>query len=306
MVVLTTGSGVPPLLPTPRSIELLGGAFARSDATFSFSLASSAAEAAGLGSKLAAQLNDNACAATVGKGEATGHTHETISITMAIRPHVHAAAERRRRRHHQQGGQGEWGRGEEWVEKDAHGPILVGPEAYELVLTRGQLQISAEHIAGLQHGSTTALQLLRQHRSPLHASVVPALRIADAPVSAYRGIMIDNIRQPHSFAFHMQMVELLAAAKLNVYQLHTSDTGGYSLPSKVCKRCCVLVVCNFFFFFSFFFFPFELVDTYVQFLLTPFLPTIASKGIPCAANGKVRADPPRSKAVGNESNLARG
>jgi hexosaminidase len=110
---------------------------------------------------------------------------------------------------------------------DAHGPIA-GSESFELLLLRNQtLQVLASDRAGLFYGTRTALQLIQgANHMPL-----PLLRIIDAPISSYRGVMIDIARQPHSFDFHMAMLDKLAAAKLNVYQLHSSDDSGYTMPS---------------------------------------------------------------------------
>lgn len=113
---------------------------------------------------------------------------------------------------------------------DAHGPIA-GHEAYTLELRAGgRMTIAAEHAAGLFYGTRTALQLLSGGAS---GAPLPPIRISDAPVSSYRGLMIDNIRQAHNASFHSMMLDKMAAVKMNVYQLHASDTDGYSMPSKV-------------------------------------------------------------------------
>eukprot|EP00035_Acanthoeca_spectabilis_P008820 m.158923 g.158923 ORF g.158923 m.158923 type:complete len:699 (-) comp14513_c1_seq4:69-2165(-) len=106
---------------------------------------------------------------------------------------------------------------------DEHG-VIGGPEAYALTLRGNTLRITGQR-AGLVHAVQTVRQLLTS------GSPLPAVEIVDAPVFAYRGLMIDNVREPHSFAFHMQMLDYLAANKMNVYQLHASDDQGYSLPS---------------------------------------------------------------------------
>lgn len=110
---------------------------------------------------------------------------------------------------------------------DDHGLILSGEEAYELFTSPRKIQITASAISGLRLGITTALQLLRHSVG----TTIPSLRMADSPVSTYRGLMIDNVRQPHNFTFHMAMLDHLAEAKLNIYQLHASDDQGYSMPS---------------------------------------------------------------------------
>jgi hexosaminidase len=121
------------------------------------------------------------------------------------------------------------------VQHDAHGAIT-GPEAYELVVQNSSITITASAMAGMIYGTKTALQLLTGNEG-FGANVVsapsslPALRIVDAPISRYRGVMIDNVRNAHSFEFHMSMLDQLGKHKLNIYQLHASDDQGYSMPS---------------------------------------------------------------------------
>jgi hexosaminidase len=117
---------------------------------------------------------------------------------------------------------------------DVHGAIA-GPESYELVLARGGannhtiMTIEASGPAGLFYGTLTAMQLV--HGARRRGGMLPPLRIIDAPVSSYRGVMVDNVRNAHNASFHMAFLDKLAAAKMNVYQLHASDDQGYSLPS---------------------------------------------------------------------------
>ena len=93
---------------------------------------------------------------------------------------------------------------------DAYG-VIEGDEAYELVLAEeGTMRIYSATARGLYYGSRTALKLVGRREG------IPLVRIVDGPVSQYRGVMIDNVRQPHSFAFHMEMLERMAAVHLNV------------------------------------------------------------------------------------------
>jgi N-acetyl-beta-hexosaminidase len=72
--------------------------------------------------------------------------------------------------------------------RDAHGAIG-GEESYEITLTESGMTIAAPAPAGLFYGTRTALQLLRkaQHQR------LPPLQIFDAPVSAYRGVMVSTL-----------------------------------------------------------------------------------------------------------------
>ena len=67
--------------------------------------------------------------------------------------------------------------------------LINGVEAYDLVFEDGNMTINAPTTNGLFYGTQTALQLLRG----MH-DLMPSLRIRDSPVSVYRGVMIDNVR----------------------------------------------------------------------------------------------------------------
>ena len=116
------------------------------------------------------------------------------------------------------------------TQSDVHG-VIGGPEGYGLVVTvEDGVTISAGTERGLFYGTRTALQLLKGAR---RKGRLPSLRIRDSPVSQYRGLMIDNVRNAHNASFHMDFIEKLAQYKLNVYHIHSSDDQGYSLPSSL-------------------------------------------------------------------------
>ena len=196
LVLLSPGAHVPNLVPSVRSMRRLGG----DDAAVSRPVlrAASAAERPVL-----SLLNDELQRLELLGGGAAYPIELRLCATACT---------------------GEGGR----VPRDAHG-VIGGHEAYELRIGGDAGHVAARTRAGLFYGTRTLLQLL-QGAAGLGGRL-PPLHIIDAPVSAYRGLMVDNVRKPHDLSFHLDFIARLAMLKLNVYHLHASDDQGYSLPS---------------------------------------------------------------------------
>lgn len=197
---------LPTLLPRPRSVVLLGGAFIEvAEVSVVCTGGVDTADVAWLAQfertararLTSTSASDSVVGSAAAKTRATGRGFVKVRVTLLENTDSLPA-----------------------TAVDEHGPIA-GPEAYVLELREGVLNLWGRR-AGLTHGLHTAQQLLRlrANQAPL-----PALRIVDSPVYTYRGVMVDTARQPHSFLFHMAMLDQLAANKLNIYQLHASDGG---------------------------------------------------------------------------------
>ncbi len=108
-------------------------------------------------------------------------------------------------------------------------PAVGVAESYVLtVLNRSghqpQAQLNAADEAGLRYGLFTLAQLLRQYERHM-----PALRIADRPRFAHRGIMLDISRdRVPTMAELFRLVELFASLKINHLQLYTEHTFAYA------------------------------------------------------------------------------
>jgi hexosaminidase len=102
----------------------------------------------------------------------------------------------------------------------------LGPEAYELKVAPHRITVSASTAAGLFYGAVTLWQLLPTGRE---AGPIPVQTIRDAPVYAWRGLMLDSARHFQSPAFVRSMIDWMAWHKLNVLHWHLTDDQGWRL-----------------------------------------------------------------------------
>jgi hexosaminidase len=100
-----------------------------------------------------------------------------------------------------------------------------GPaQSYRLAITEDALLLTAPDEAGLFHGVQSVRQLLAADPSRL-----PCVTVEDAPLLPWRGLMIDVARHFMPLAFLYELVEELAALKLNVLHLHLTDDQGWRI-----------------------------------------------------------------------------
>ena len=102
----------------------------------------------------------------------------------------------------------------------------LGPEAYEITVMPQQITVSASSAAGLFYGAVTLWQLLPPGSS---GGQIPVQTIRDAPVYAWRGLMLDSARHFQSPAFVRSMIDWMAWHKLNVLHWHLTDDQGWRL-----------------------------------------------------------------------------
>jgi hexosaminidase len=98
------------------------------------------------------------------------------------------------------------------------------PEAYKLEAKRGGANISASDDAGLFYGAVTLWQLATAGRDPI-AGII----IEDAPRFPWRGMMLDSARHFQSPAFVKQLIDWMAAHKLNRLHWHLVDDQGWRI-----------------------------------------------------------------------------
>ena len=100
-----------------------------------------------------------------------------------------------------------------------------GPaQSYRLEITEDALRLTAPDEAGLFHGVQSVRQLLAADPSRL-----PCLTVEDAPLLPWRGLMIDVARHFMPLTFLYELVDELAAVKLNVLHLHLTDDQGWRI-----------------------------------------------------------------------------
>ena len=93
-------------------------------------------------------------------------------------------------------------------------------QSYTLDMTATHVHIRALHQTGAFYGVMTLMQLLRQYGNKL-----PQLHIEDSPDFAARGIMLDISRDKvPTMKTLFELVDMMAALKLNELQLYTEHT----------------------------------------------------------------------------------
>lgn len=104
-------------------------------------------------------------------------------------------------------------------------------EAYRLSIDTDGVEIAAGHIKGLFYGVQSLLQLLPPVRN--NASLaLPYLEIEDAPLLSWRGLMLDVSRHFYTTNQIKDLLDLMAAYKLNVFHWHLVDTEAWRLEVK--------------------------------------------------------------------------
>ena len=98
------------------------------------------------------------------------------------------------------------------------------PSGYHLVISAHHIILTAAHDSGVFYGLITLSQLLYRH--PHH---LPAVSITDYPRFRYRGVLLDSARHYFTVAQIKQLLDAMAAQKLNVLHWHLSDDEGFRL-----------------------------------------------------------------------------
>jgi hexosaminidase len=108
-----------------------------------------------------------------------------------------------------------------------------GAEGYAVEVTPRRITVSASSAAGLFYGAVTLWQLL-----PPDAATgrISSQSIHDAPLYAWRGLMLDSARHFQSPAFVRSMIDWMAWHKLNVLQWHLTDDQGWRLEIRKYPR----------------------------------------------------------------------
>lgn len=98
---------------------------------------------------------------------------------------------------------------------------------YELHVTSNGVRLHAQSPAGLAHGIATILQMVRKGPA---GHVLPAATIKDQPAYAFRTLLIDVARNPHSTAVLEDVVRLMHLYKLRYLHLHLTDNQLFTFP----------------------------------------------------------------------------
>lgn len=102
-------------------------------------------------------------------------------------------------------------------------------EGYKLSISGSEIKIIAKG-AGLFYAIQTLIQLFPNQKAG--TAILPCLTIEDQPRFAYRGLMLDVSRHFFSVAQIKDLLDLMAAYKLNKFHWHLTDDQGWRLEIK--------------------------------------------------------------------------
>jgi hexosaminidase len=113
----------------------------------------------------------------------------------------------------------------------------LGDEGYSLEVAPNRVAIRAPAAPGVFYGAQSLRQLLS---SDIYSAIVrkkqewtiPCVRIEDYPRFLWRGALIDTARHFMPKDFLLKFIDLLAAQKMNMLQLHLTDDQGWRIEIK--------------------------------------------------------------------------
>lgn len=114
-------------------------------------------------------------------------------------------------------------------------------EAYELVVSTGNITITASEPNGFFYALQTIYQLLPaavygDKTVKRAAWSVPAVSIADAPRFGYRGLHLDVCRHFSPVEYIYRYIDMLAMHKMNVFHFHLTEDQGWRIEIKKYPR----------------------------------------------------------------------
>lgn len=98
---------------------------------------------------------------------------------------------------------------------------------HQLTVELDAIHLQASSTEGIAHATASLFQLVQPDTRGFQ---VPCLQIDDFPNHAYRSIMIDVARQPHSIAVLEDVVRLAHLYKLRYLHLHLTDDQLFTFP----------------------------------------------------------------------------
>jgi hexosaminidase len=98
------------------------------------------------------------------------------------------------------------------------------PESYSLTVGEARIDVAAADAAGASHALHSLASLLRLDRGE-----VPQMVVRDRPRFAFRGLHMDLARNFQGKDLVLQVLDQMAAYKLNVLHLHLADDEGWRI-----------------------------------------------------------------------------
>lgn len=106
----------------------------------------------------------------------------------------------------------------------------IGPEGYHLTVTGTGINITANAGAGLFYGVQTLEQMLPA--TPGSPNIIQQAQITDKPQYSFRSLMLDTSRHYFPVPFIKQLIDVMAAYKLNTFHWHLVDDQAWRIEIK--------------------------------------------------------------------------
>ncbi|MGY4767139.1 beta-N-acetylhexosaminidase [Kribbella sp. CWNU-51] len=131
----------------------------------------------------------------------------------------------------------------QWISADPGAEAIrdvvenLGETEYRIEVTADGARLSAGSEDALRHAESTYAQLLDAAEPAEDGKVaVPAVRIADAPRFAWRGMMLDVARHFMPKDFVLKVIDVLALHRLNTLHFHLTDDQGWRVEIEAYPR----------------------------------------------------------------------
>lgn len=102
----------------------------------------------------------------------------------------------------------------------------MGPEAYTLTVTDGEVSVTAGGTAGFVYAFSALIQAAGQPEE------IPAFTVRDRPETEWRGFMLDSARHFQSIDTVIGLLDKLAFARINRLHWHLTDNDGWRIESR--------------------------------------------------------------------------
>ena len=115
----------------------------------------------------------------------------------------------------------------------------LGSSGYTLHVTPEQVCLRAGANAGLFYAAQSLIQLLDHHRAQANGKPlkqIPCTLIQDKPRFPWRGFMLDSVRHIQPIELIYDIIDQMAALKLNRFHWHLTDDQGWRLESNSYPR----------------------------------------------------------------------
>ena len=114
---------------------------------------------------------------------------------------------------------------------------VVNKESYSLSVTNQTVRLKGASAAGVFYGTQTLLQMLpaeiySDQRKKNVSWKIPGVEIEDAPLYAWRGMMLDVSRYFFGKDYVLKFIDMMAMYKMNVLHLHLVDDAGWRVEIK--------------------------------------------------------------------------